>query len=115
MPARIVDQNDSVGAGRHFGRNLSQQQIHGFTVGKGKDEGGAGVTRRTDCPEDIGGLEARVAAASGALAALPPDTGQAAFLPDPRFILKPDLNPAGFGVLVFDGCEDFLEVFLKAA
>ncbi len=54
MPARTVDDNDGMGALRHFFGDFCQMKAHGLAIGAGHDQGRARVARGADRAEDIG-------------------------------------------------------------
>jgi hypothetical protein len=54
MPARLVEQNHGMGAGRHGVRNLGEVQGHGLARAAGQDQTGALALIRTDRSEDVG-------------------------------------------------------------
>src|SRR5215213_867885 len=91
MPARLVQQDDSVSAGRDRLRDLNEVQGHGLARAAGQDQTGAFAFRRADRSEDVGGGRALVLWRRRTGAARRPTAGDLVLLPDPRLIGEPDL------------------------
>lgn len=72
--------------------DLVEMHLHGFGVGKGHHEGSPCASRRTDGTEQVGAFVALVGGQSGAGACFGPDTHPAVLLPEPCFILEPQLD-----------------------
>ena len=69
-------------------RKLVEKGLHGWRIGIGHDESEGIVRARLDGREDVGEGETLVAEPRRALAPLPPDVADTAFLANPRLILK---------------------------
>lgn len=104
-----------MGAGGDGLARFLEHQVHRLGVGPRNDNGDAGVAIGANGAEQIGGLEAMVAHGSRSGAARRPALGQRSFLADSRFVLEPDFEGTGFGVVLPDGGEDGGEVFLNVS
>jgi hypothetical protein len=92
MIARAVDDHDAVGVrGNSFG-DLAQMQVEAFGVRVRQDERGAGPALRAGRAEDMGPVITPVARGARARALLGPDARQRSLLPNPCFVLEPDLD-----------------------
>jgi hypothetical protein len=70
--------------------------LHGRRIGIGHHEREGIIGARLDGGEDVGEGESLVAEAGRALAPLPPDVADAAFLPDARLVLEKQANALVF-------------------
>lgn len=101
VPAGLIQDHDDVDIVGHGLGEAFEKNRHGRGVGLGQDqtEGVAGFGRHG--AEDVGRGKAPITQACGALAFGPPAMTKAAFLADPRFILKVEadrlagMSPAG--------------------
>src|SRR6516164_1824552 len=92
VPAGLVERDHGVGAARDTAADLIEVKLHGAGVGARKHERGAGVARRADRAEHIGVGVTLVLGLARPRALLGPLIDQAVLLPDPHFILEPDLD-----------------------
>jgi hypothetical protein len=66
--------------------------IHGFDVDGRQRQGGADTPGWADRAEEVGPVKTPVARRARAASTPGPDAGQRALLPDPCFVLEPDLD-----------------------
>lgn len=114
MPSRLIKKKDSVRAGRDRKRDFLQMKRHGFTVAGGEYEPGAFSFGRADGAENIGRTRPLVVRRRRPCPAFRPSAGDLVFLPDPSFVLKPNLYRLARSL--FCGCllHEGEKVFLKA-
>jgi len=98
VPARFVHQHHTMRAGAHGLGEFGEKQVHRRGVEPGQHQCHAGVARRADSADDPGRLVANIAPPARGVTALPPDIAGASLLPDPGFVLAPDLKPLGLGM-----------------
>src|SRR5258708_6768795 len=91
VPARLIDQEHGVGAGRDGLGDRHEVQVHRLDIAGGQDQGRALALFGTDSTEDVGGGGALVAGSARAGAALGPSTRDLVLLADARFVLEPNL------------------------
>jgi len=114
MPTRPVEDEDGVRVWRHHGADLDEMLLHSGGVAEGHDEPGALALGRADRPEEIGPGGALIMRRPRSGPAPRPSPGQLVLLPDPCFILIPELNTlARMGVPDLD--QALRETFLKAS
>ena len=113
MPPGSIHENDSVSAFGDVAADLVEVHLHGLGVGLRQDEGGTDAAARADGAKEIGILVALIGRQARTGAGLGPDARSAILLPDPGFVLKPDLNRLGLGQMAYVGCERAREVFLN--
>src|SRR5712691_6027471 len=92
VPAGLVESEHGVCASRDTPADLVQVMLHGFGIGQGKHERGTGIPRRTDGAEQIGVGVTLILRLARTCPLLGPLVHQAVLLPDPHFILEPDLD-----------------------
>lgn len=93
MPSGAVENHDGMDVpGQRFGE-LGEEDVHRHGGGFRQDQGEAGIGPRLDGAEDVGPFEALVAAARRTLSLGPPTMAKAPFLPYPRLVLEPELEP----------------------
>ena len=85
-----VDDEYSVSAWCHQGRDFIKMPLHGLSVAAGQDKARTDTARGTDGTEDIGRLRALVPERRGSAAASRPAPGEHGFLADPGLILPPN-------------------------
>ena len=90
VPSGPVDDEYSVSAWCHQGRDFIKMPLHGLSVAAGQDKARTDTARGTDGTEDIGRLRALVPERRGSAAASRPAPGEHGFLADPGLILPPD-------------------------
>ena len=91
LPARLVEQDDSVSAGRDRLRDLNEVQGHGLTGAAGQDQTGSLSFSRADRSEDVGRGRALILPRRWPRAPPRPTAGDLVLLPDPRLVSEPDL------------------------
>jgi hypothetical protein len=99
MIAGAVQDESGVATCRHLAADSSEMQRHGLGVGGRHDQARCDAALRTGRAEQVGPVVALVVRRAGPRSTLGPDPGQCALLADPGFILKPDFDRLGFGVV----------------
>ncbi len=92
MPARPVEDEHGVCSGGDAARDFGQMGSHGIGVDGGQDQASHSPSLRADGSEQTGPLAAGIARSAGSGIAPGPDSRQRALLPNPCFILEPDLD-----------------------
>ena len=92
VPSGPVDDEYSVSAWCHQGRDFIKMPLHGLSVAAGQDKARTDTARGTDGTEDIGRLRALVPERRGSAAASRPAPGEHGFLADPGLILTKFLS-----------------------
>ena len=115
VPAGAVAEQDGMGARRDLGADLFQMLTHCFGVDGRHDDRGADGAVRADGAEQVGGVMAVVAHHQRARADRRPDIGVCSLLPDPGFVLEPDLDRRAGGAAEQRILQQAGEVFLKAS
>lgn len=119
MPARLVEDDDSMLIGREGVSEGAEKEVHRRGRDFGQNEGEGLIGRGPDDGEDVGKGEALVAEAGRALALGPPAMRDAALLAQPRFVLEPEreaLVGMGAGDRVYRRSEPpFLNAVCAAA
>ena len=90
VPSGPVDDEYSVSAWCHQGRDFIKMPLHGLSVAAGQDKARTDTARGTDGTKDIGRLRALVPERRGSAAASRPAPGEHGFLADPGLILPPN-------------------------
>ena len=91
--------------------DLVEMGLHGLGVGKRHGERGAYPAPGADRAEQIGAFITLVGRLPGSRSAPGPLPHQAVFLPDPGFILEPNLDRSALGDMGKMGLQRFAEVF----
>lgn len=99
MPAGAVEDEHSVRAWCDRGADLGEVNVHRACIGIGHNEPGAEGTRWTDRAEKIGPAVAAIARRTRPRALLCPYAPERTLLTDSGFILHPDLERLGAGVV----------------
>ncbi len=94
--------------------DLIDVELHGKGVGKRQRQAGTFSFRRADGAEQIGVLVALIGRLPRAGPAFCPEPDNPVLLPDPRFVLKPDLDRLALGEVGDGGGQRPREVFLNA-
>lgn len=115
MPAGLIQHQDGMGTGGDPGGDFIKVQLHCPGIAAGHDERRANAAFRADSAEDIGRSGALIAERNGTGAALGPTTGEFGLLPDPRFVLPPDLYRGIRRESRPDTVERVGEVFLNSS
>lgn len=97
---------------RHMAADLIEMKLHGLGVDMRQGERRTGTARRADGAEEVGALIALVGRLAGTGAPSGPLTDDAVLLPDPRFVLEPDLDRRSLGQIGQMGAQRAREVFL---
>ena len=66
MPPRLIEEENSVSAGRDFGCDLIEVKLHSFGVAGRQHEGGAGSAFGADRTEQVGRLGPLIVGGTGA-------------------------------------------------
>lgn len=115
MPPGLIEDQDSVRAGGDSEADLVEVHLHGFGVSVGHRQRSASITRRADCPEQIGAARAQVCDQSRTGASFGPYPGSVRLLPNPHLVLEPYLYGGVWGERRPDIGDFAREVFLKVA
>lgn len=115
MPARTVEQQDSVSILCDMAGDFLEMELHGFGVSVWKCEASTFALGRTDGPEEIGIGVTLVGGLSWPCAASGPQPDGAVLLADPRLILEPDFSRRANFQFAQMAAQRRVEVFLKAA
>src|SRR5579862_819865 len=92
VPASLVERDHGVGAARDTATDVVEVKLHGTGVGARKHECGAGVARRADRAEHISVGITLILGLARPRPLLGPLIDQTVLLPDPHFVLEPDLD-----------------------
>jgi len=106
MPARLIEDHGRMFVLSEGSREAVQEHLHRRSIGIGHHQCEGVVRARLDGGEDIGKGKALVAKPRRALAALPPDMADAAFLADAGLVLEEQAD-----TLVFMRTLKFFEEF----
>jgi len=87
-------------------------KLHRLGVGEGQHQRRADAAGGTDRAEQVGALVALVGGLTRPRSALCPLPDNTVLLPDPGFVLKPNLDRFAFGQVGQMGAQRVLEVFL---
>lgn len=104
-----------MGLGGDVLADFVEVHLHGGGIGAGQHQGGALAEPGTNGAEQIGVLVALIGGQARPRAGLGPDPGAAVLLPEPGFILEPNLDRPALGQMAYVGCERAGEVFLNAS
>ena len=115
VPAGAVEQKDGVSAPGNAAADLVEMQLHGLGVGVRQGERCAFPLGRTDRPEEIGALVALVGWLARPGPTPRPLPHKTVLLPDPGFILEPDLDRLSGGYGAQMRVQRLGEVFLNAS
>jgi len=116
MPARLVHQQHSVGAGRDGERDLGKMKSHGFGVAKWQDQAGTLAQLGADGAKDVGRFGPLVLRGRWSRPAPGPAARDLVLLADTRFVLEPDFYRCSARESGFDLCPRRSEApFLKAS
>lgn len=115
MPSGLIKDDDGMGAGRHVERDLFQMHAHRLAVAAGHDDASSLAFCGADCAEDPGRGSPLIARSRGTRAASCPAPGKLGLLPDPGFILPPQLYECSVGKAFADLRQTGGEAFLKMA
>ena len=99
MPARAVEEQRRMRAWRDGFTDLRKMFVHGVCVGVGHDDPSAHSTVRANGAEQIGPLVARIAHGARACPFSRPEPCQRPLLANAGFILEPDFDRLGLGLL----------------
>lgn len=115
MIACAVQHEDGVRADGDLLADLRQMEGHGLCIGVGQNQRRRRLAGGADRAEDIGPFIALVAGRARAGPAFGPDPRQRSLLANASFVLKPDFEGFGFGVLGKAFGHQLREVFLKVS
>ena len=116
VPAGLIHQYDSMGAGCHGERYLGEMQRHGLGIAKRQDQPGALAKLRANRAEDVGRLGPLVLRRRRAGSSSGPAPRDLVLLADAGFVLEPDLYGRALREGGADRCQLGSEApFLKAS
>src|SRR6516164_8252126 len=117
VPAGLVERDHGVGAARDTATDVVEVKLHGTGVGARKHKRGAGVARGADRAEHISVGIALILGLARPRPLLGPLIDQTVLLPDPHFVLEPDLYRHFRRYLLVGGRRRYprCKVFLKAS
>ncbi len=115
MPSGLIDEEDSVGAGCHLGRDFIQMPLQSLCVAARQNEGRPDAALGTDGAEDVGRLGTLVAGRPGPGSSWCPAPGDLVLLADPRFVLPPEFYLGIGRERGSDRLQRGGEVFLKSS
>ena len=98
-------------ARRHCLGNFVQMRLHRLGIAPRHHDRGTGAAGRADRAEEVGVLVAQIGGLTRAAALVCPLPDTAVFLPEPHFILKPDLDRRSGGDVFQRLLKRFSEVF----
>ena len=91
VPPGLIDDDHGMGTGRDLGRDFVDVPLHSLGVAAGQNQGGADTACGADGAEDIDRLGSLVARCPGTASAFCPASRDLVLLPDPGFVLPPQL------------------------
>ena len=115
VPSGLIKDDDGMGTGRHVESDLFQMHAHRLAVAAGHDDAGSLALGRTDRAEDPRRGSPLIARSRRARAASGPAPSELGLLPDPGFVLPPQLYGRSFGEAFADLRQTGGEAFLKMA
>ncbi len=115
MPAGAVEDDDGMASSCDVATDLGEVQVHGLAVDMRQNERRSEIAFGTDGTEQIGPVVTLVARCARPGAALGPDAGQRALLPDAGFVLPPDFDRLVARVRRDAGTDQIREIFLCAS
>lgn len=115
MPSGSIHDEQGDRSSRDAPADFSEMQGHGFDVDGRQHQSGANAAGWANGAEQIGPGKAPVTLRARTASAPGPDPGQRALLPNPCFILEPDLDGLAIGALAERFQGSGCEVFLKAS
>ena len=115
MPPGPVHEQRGVRAGCDVTADLVDVELHGLGIGVGKRQTGADAARRADGAEQICAAVALIRRLAGPGSAARPLPDDAVLLPDPGFVLPPDLDRLALRQIGQMRAQRAREVFLNSA
>src|SRR3546814_920138 len=115
VPSGLIEQDDSVRAGRDVEGDLLKVHAHGLAVAPGHNDAGSLAFSGTDRHEDPCRGSALILRRTGAGAAPCPAPGQLGLLADTGFVLPPQFYRCSFRKPAGDLRQTGAELFLKMA
>ena len=115
MPTGAVECHDSESTRADPAADFLQMQVHRLDIGVRQHEPRPYTACRAYSAEQVGTFVALIAKRGGSAAALRPDAGQAAFLPNPRFVLPPQFDGLALRGSGDGGGNQIGKVFLCAS
>lgn len=115
VPSGLIKDDDGMGTGRHVERDLFQMHAHRLAVAAGHNDPGSLAFGRANWAEDPVRGSSLITRSRGACTAPRPAPNELGLLPDPGFILPPQLYGRSFGETFADLRQTGSEAFLKMA
>ena len=115
MPSGSIEQQNGVGALGDVARYLVEVKLHGECVSDGQCERRAFTPRRADRAEEIGVVVTLVGRLARSRSPLRPLANLPVLLPNPGFVLEPNLYRFARGDMGKMRLQRLAEVFLNAA
>jgi len=115
VPSGLIEDDHSVGARRDVEGDLFKMHTHRLAVATGHDDASSLAFGRADGAEDPCRGTPLIARSRRARATLGPAPGELGLLPDPGFILPPQLYRCSLGEALADLRQTGAELFLKMA
>jgi hypothetical protein len=116
VPASLIDQEDSVGAGGNDRGDLREVQVHRLGIAGRQDQGRALAFLWADGAEDVGRGGPLITGSAGAGATLCPSAGDLVLLADTSLICEPYFYFVAIDpLLARDFVQTRREVFLKSS
>ena len=115
VPACPVHEPDGVGFAGHVFANPVEVQLHGLGVDCWQNQRGACAPLRANGPEQTGVLITLTGGSAWSRPLAGPDARRSVLLPDPRFVVEPDLYRRFCGKTGSMRYQRVGNVFLKAS
>ena len=109
-----VHENDGVGFAGHVFANPVEVQLHGLGVGCWQNQRGACAPLRANGPEQTGVLITLTGGSAWSRPLAGPDARRSVLLPDPRFVVEPDLYRRFCGKTGSMRCQRVGNVFFES-
>lgn len=93
--------------------NLAEVTLHGMSIGGGHHDRSAGTACGADGPKQIGALITLIGGLARSCAFSGPNPRPGILLPEPHFVLKPELDWRAFGDVLERFFQFEIEIFLN--
>jgi len=115
MPTCPVHLHNGMSAPGNGAADFVEVKLHGVGVRLRHHDGGPDTSRRADGAEQVGVLIALIGGLARPRARAGPQSDKAVLLPDPCFVLEPQLNRGSWRQISYVGMEGAGKVFLNAS